>query len=86
MSERLRELNLNLYGEVNDWRLAFEKNCTRAGAAEFAVHQRLSRKSVSGTYYERTGVLSECRELFRCTRSEAVEAVRAAIQAIERPE
>jgi hypothetical protein len=83
VAERLEQLNLHLYGGTSDWRSEFERHCRKAGAVEFNVHERLSRKSAPGIYYERSGIVSECRELFRCSSSAAISAVKAAIRVVE---
>ena len=76
--ERMRNLNGYQYGGARDWKIEFCEAASAAGQIEFAAHRALSRYAVTGIYY-RDGRDIECREIFNCSISVAVKAVRAAI-------
>jgi hypothetical protein len=76
--QRLRHLNVYQYGGVSDWNIEFYEAAGAAGRIEFAVHRTLSKFTASGTYFK-NGRDIECQEIFKCSVSVAVKAVRAAI-------
>lgn len=76
--ERISSLNIYKYGGVADWHIAFHEESRMAGRAEFAAHKSLSPHTASGTYFK-DGRDVECRELFCCSVSVAIKAVRTAI-------
>jgi|JI10StandDraft_1071094.scaffolds.fasta_scaffold259767_2 hypothetical protein len=76
--ERMRHLNGYQYGGSSDWKIEFCEATSTAGQIEFAAHRALSRYAVTGIYF-RDGRDIECREIFNCSVSVAVKAVRAAI-------
>lgn len=68
------------YGGANDWEMLATGHSENAGAVEFAAHDRLRLRSVSGSY-RREGRLQACYELFRCGYDEARSALVAALPA-----
>lgn len=81
-SERLRNLNAYRYGGASDWKIEFYEACRTAGRVEFAAHRILSKYTVSGTYFK-DGRDIECQEIFNCSISLAIKAVRTAMTTIE---
>ena len=76
--ERLRNLNSYKYGGADDWEIEFFETAQTAGRIEFAAHRILSKFMVEGSYFKE-GRSIECREIFSCSVSVAVKAVRQAM-------
>ena len=81
-SNRIPHLRSYEYGGESDWRLIFTARCERAGRVEALAHQTLASVSVTGEYFKE-GRYIACRELFQCDGESAVEAVMAAVAALE---
>lgn len=77
--QRMNSLRTLRYGGVSDWRIEFQSFTDRAGAVEFAVHQSLKRYNVEAEYI-RAGVSVACKELFSCSTTVALKALKAALQ------
>jgi hypothetical protein len=82
--ERVRHLNVYQYGGGSDWQIEFYEATATAGRIEFAAHQLLSKHSASGTYFK-GGRDIECQEIFSCSVTVAVNAVRQALATTATP-
>lgn len=82
--ERMRHLNVYQYGGASDWQIEFYEATSTAGRIEFAAHQILSKHIASGTY-SKGGRDIECQEIFSCSVTVAVKAVREALATTATP-
>lgn len=76
---RVLQLNGYAYGGAQDWEIEFTQACAEAGKIEFEAQRLLALKACCGTYFK-NGHDIECRELFKCTTSAAIAAVRKAVK------
>ncbi len=77
-SSREASLNSCEYGGSSNWKIAFVERCDYAGRIEHCAHVKLQQYQSPGDYFK-DGHLRQCRELFKCSHSKAIEAVRAAV-------
>lgn len=72
LAQREETLNKTMYGDVWDWKIISSAFVYGAGAAEFEIHNALSRFSIeSATYKE--GRFIATRELFKCSKKTALQ-------------
>jgi hypothetical protein len=81
VEQRIKGLNSYQYGGAADWCEVTSWACNKAGAVEFIAHQKLCGVGAEGTYYK-DGQSIACVELFRCSTSLAIEAVKSALNEI----
>jgi hypothetical protein len=74
---RIQHLNAYRYGGQSDWQEVFVLACDKAGRVEATAHTSLTRYSSTITYFN-SGTPVECREMFKCGRHEAINAVKVA--------
>ena len=79
---RLRNLNTYRYGGASDWKIEFYEACRTAGRVEFAAHRILSKYILDGTYFKDGRDIS-CQEVFSCSISVGIKAIRKAMASIE---
>jgi hypothetical protein len=72
---RIYIANLEGYGGRSDWKIRAWLYSANAGRLERAVHQRLA-SFVEELEWSRNGARRPTREVFRCTYSQAAQAVR----------
>lgn len=73
--EKLRQYE---YGGQKDWQILAIANTPAAGRIEFEAHTKLAKSWAPGEY-KRAGKTQQCYELFKCSFSEARDAVREAL-------
>jgi T5orf172 domain len=78
-SSRVDQLNYYVYGGASDWILQDAYSCNTAGKVEFEAHRILASYQYLGTYFKE-GEEKECRELFKCSYTQARKAVEGAIK------
>lgn len=76
--ERIKHINSYGYGGINDWEISFTKTVKNAGKVE-AVSQKNIGYTKLSMVYERDGENVDCREIFKCDASLAIQAVKQAI-------
>lgn len=77
-TERLRNMNYNGYGGVNDWEVKFVKRIKNVGKIEYESQKAINHFRLP-MVYERDGVDVDCREIFKCDVNLAIQAVQQAI-------
>lgn len=73
--ERIRNINYYGYGGAHDWEIIFVKTTKDAGRVE-AQSQKLIGHTKLPMVYERDGETVDCREIFKCNPSLAIETVK----------
>lgn len=76
--ERMKQINYYGYGGVNDWEISFVKTVKNAGKVEAESQKKISHTKFS-VIYERDGENVDCREIFKCDASLAIQTVKQAI-------
>lgn len=76
--ERMRNINYYGYGGNHDWEIMFIKTVKNAGKVE-AESQKLISHTKLPMVYERDGEMVDCREIFYCDASLAIQTVKQAI-------
>jgi hypothetical protein len=78
VQERLKQINYYGYGGINDWEITFSRTVKNAGRVE-AESQKLISNTKLNVVYERDGESVDCREIFNCDTSLAIQTVKQAI-------
>lgn len=81
---RERTLNQQGYAGTNDWTEIESVETDDAGSVENAIHTSLRKYAVLGLYFEKEGKQQECREVFRCSPTEARRALATAVERTSR--
>lgn len=76
--ERMRNINYYGYGGIYDWEITFARTVKNAGKVE-AETQKLISNTRLNVVYERDGKSVDCREIFNCDASLAIQTVKQAI-------
>jgi hypothetical protein len=80
--DRARLLRDQRYANADDWDIKRIAKLERdAGKAEFSPHAALEQYQKSVTYRKTAGEIVECREVFDCDLSTAVNAYQSAVSA-----
>lgn len=72
--QRMEALNREEYGGVYDWEAIYYAEVPNAGRVEFESQKLLRNFSLPLTYVSH-GLTTHCHETFRCSCSEAIQAV-----------
>jgi T5orf172 domain len=78
-NDRAARLNRESYASCKNWRLIFSAKTENAGRIEFDTHSSLASSKTTETYIKE-GREVETYEVFRCSREQAVEAVKRAVR------
>jgi hypothetical protein len=73
VKKRIGSLNSLGYAGATDWKALQSVKAKRAGETEFSIHSDLSAHHVSVSYL-RDGNPVDCREVFRCSITDALNA------------
>ncbi|TMJ03418.1 MAG: GIY-YIG nuclease family protein [Alphaproteobacteria bacterium] len=73
--DRAEHLNSIGYGAISDWELLYYGSYPEAGKVELSSHSRLSWHMTPRGWF-REGVPQDAREIFKCSYTEAREAIR----------
>lgn len=76
--ERMRNINYYGYGGIYDWEILFIKTVKNAGKVE-AESQKVIGHTRLPMIYVRDGEIVDCREIFKCNASLAIQTVKQAI-------
>lgn len=76
--ERMRNINYYGYGGIYDWEILFIKTVKNAGKVEVESQKLISHTRLP-MIYERDGEIVDCREIFNCDASLAIQTVKQAI-------
>jgi hypothetical protein len=75
--DRASHLNSIGYGGIQDWEILYYANYARAGEVETTAHSKLTWYASPRTWV-REGTVQTSREVFRCSYTTALDAVKAA--------
>lgn len=78
-NDRVVRLNAERYGGADDWRLVGVCDCHEAGRIEYEAHAALAQCRAEARY-RKSGVQTECYELFACPPEVAMNVVQAFVK------
>ena len=81
-SDRAARLNRESYASCNDWQLIFSMKLENAGSVEFRAQSYLSSFKAT-QIYTKSGHETYTYEVFKCSKEQAVEAVKRAARGVE---
>ncbi|MDH2353333.1 GIY-YIG nuclease family protein [Bradyrhizobium sp. SSUT112] len=82
LQQRLRQICAERHGDARDWEVIYAVHIERAAEIEERVLNRLAEYSFYSTYWK-DGNIQQSIELRRCTISQAIEAMTAALEGKE---